>query len=116
MWHMLDIFFSVDSIPVKPIEKKPKITTTKVNEPSKPLVSKAKVIKMETKDKTQEAGQGDHDPGGLPSALSDECVKTLEKKIRWILTQLDDCTQIQQISDLLDLLQKCHSTLESIRK
>ena len=115
---MLDIyvFFSVDSIPVKTAERKPKTSTTKVNEPSNNLVSKAKVIKVETKKKKQEEGQGDHDPGGLPSSLSDECVTTLEKKIRWILTQLDDCTQIQQISDLLDLLQKCHATLESIRK
>lgn len=101
------------------VEKKPKTTTTKVAEPSSKLVSKAKV--KATVKPTAQIGQGD-DGGGSSSsesgggAVNAEAIATVERKMRWILEQLDATTQVVQISELLDLLQKCQATVEQFRK
>ena len=103
------------------VEKKPKTTTTKVAEPSSKLVSKAKV--KATVKPTAQIGQGD-DGGGSSSSSSEsgggavnaEAIATVERKMRWILEQLDATTQVVQISELLDLLQKCQATVEQFRK
>ena len=98
---------------VEAATKKPKTTTTKVTEPGK-LVSKAKVketVKIEQKapEKAQEASPESQN-------LQEECVKTIENKMKWILSELDRATQLSQISELLDLLQKCHGTLQLLQK
>jgi len=98
------------------VEKKPKTTTTRVEEPGNKLVSKAKVkVKATFKPPTAQIGQGDDGGGGGGGDVSVEAVATVERKMRWILEQLDATTQVAQVSELLDLLQKCQTTIEQFR-
>jgi len=96
------------------IEKKPKTTTTKVAEPGNKLVSKAKV--KATVKPTAQIGQGDDGGGGGGGDVYVAAIATVERKMCWILEQLDATTQVTQISELLDLLQKCQTTLDQFRK
>ena len=98
---------------VEAATKKPKTTATKINEPGK-LVSKAKV--KETEQKTPEKTPEKPAEVSQNQNLQEECKKSIEAKMKWILSELDKATQLGQISELLDLLQKCHGTLQLLQK